>query len=741
MQSLDKIKFLKPICRLALGAFWLVITLSGSSFANPIPHHHNVMVNLDPVQKSAQIKDTLILHLKQENDFVLELFLHANFGLAEIKIPDNKDFIIETTPARNAEEDPPLTKISIRKITDHPWPEYLKIEFQYGGRIFDPQNPENTESSGEGIFLNGASYFYPQTLRQKEAPDLMTFQLTVLHPDGWKVVSQGRKISESKNGNQVVWETTDPMEEIFLIANRFKEYERQHGGILFYAYLLKEDPDLAETYFSAAKKYLDFYAKLIGPYPYPKFALIENAMQTGYGMASFTLLGSQVIRFPFILNTSYPHEILHNWWGNSVYIDPDSGNWAEGLTAYLSDHLLTELQGQGNQYRLQQLMNFLSYVNKANDFPLISFKSRTSMASQAIGYGKMLMMLHMVRLQVGDAAFLQALREFYRDNQFRHAGLSNLRQSFESASGKDLSLFFDHWTYRREAPELELISATHTFEDGQHRLQIEVQQKQSGPAFPLTLPVAVWTKGSLAPQIKQLDMTQKTLTHSFHLPDEPGKVLIDPYTEIFRKLDHEEVPPSIGQTYGYPLPSRILPIQEDFPDVLLGYHQFSLSLVEDNKSSGYLLDDAKSTPLPKGGLWIFGRKNAYAKHLQPQLEDYGVEFFEDKIVIAGESFPWEDHSFVFTVRSPGKIAGSITWVIVSSGESIPGLIRKLPHYGKYGALVFKGKQPENQLKNIWPFQPSGLMKVFHPGDYTLPPQPPLVNYTPIQTDAPVHPNF
>jgi peptidase M1-like protein len=739
MPSLDNIKFLKPICRLVFGALCLVITLSGSSFANSIPHHHNVMVNLDPAQKSAQIKDNLTVHLKQENDFVLELFLHANFWLAAINIPDNKDFIIETTSA--LKEDIPLTKISIRKITAHPWPKDLKIEFQYGGKIFDPQNPKNSKDTDEGLFLSGASYFYPQTLRQKDAPDLMTFQLTVLHPDGWKVVSQGRKMSETNNGNQVVWEATDPMEEIFLIANRFEEYKKPLGDILFYAYLLKEDPGLAEKYFSAAKKYLDFYEKLIGPYPYPKFALIENAVQTGYGMASFTFLGSQVIRFPFILNSSYPHEILHNWWGNSVYIDPDSGNWAEGLTAYLSDHLLLELKGQGDQYRLQQLMKFLSYVNKANDFPLINFKWRTSMASQAIGYGKMLMMLHMVRLQVGDEAFLQALREFYRDNLFRHAGLTNLRQSFESASGKDLSLFFDHWTYRREAPELELSSATYTFAEGQHRLQIEVNQKQSGPAFPLTLPVAVWTKGTPVPQIKRLDMTKKTLTHSFHLPDAPGKVLIDPYTEIFRKLDPKEVPPSIGQTYGYPLPSRILPSQEEFPDVLLGYHQFSSSLIKDNKTSGYLLDDAKSTPIPKGGLWIFGRKNAYAKKLRPQLEAYGVKLFEDKVVIDGKSFPWEDHSFAFTVRRPGKLAGSVTWVIVSSGESIPGLIRKLPHYGKYGVLVFKGKEPENKFKSIWPFQPSGLMKVFHSGDYPLPPQHPLVSYTPIQTDVPVHPNF
>ena len=78
---------------------------------------------------------------------------------------------------------------------------------------------------------------------------------------------------------------------------------------------------------------------------------MENFWETGYGMPSFTLLGQQVIRFPFILHSSYPHEILHNWWGNGVFVDYAGGNWCEGLTAYLADHLIAEQRGQGAEHR------------------------------------------------------------------------------------------------------------------------------------------------------------------------------------------------------------------------------------------------------------------------------------------------------------------------------------------------------------------------------------------------------
>ena len=141
------------------------------------------------------------------------------------------------------------------------------------------------------------------------------------------------------------------------------------------------------------------YRGLIGPYPYGKFALVENFWETGYGMPSFTLLGPQIIRFPFILTSSYPHEILHNWWGNSVFVDYETGNWCEGLTAYLADHLIQEQRGKGADYRRDTLQKYRDYVRDGRDFPLTEFRSRHSAATEAVGYGKTLMVFHMLRRQ------------------------------------------------------------------------------------------------------------------------------------------------------------------------------------------------------------------------------------------------------------------------------------------------------------------------------------------------------
>ncbi len=116
--------------------------------------------------------------------------------------------------------------------------------------------------------------------------------------------------------------------------------------------------------------------------------------------------------------------------------------------------------------------------------------------------------------------------------------------------------------------------------------------------------------------------------------------------------------------------------------------------------------------------------------LKTALQKYGVVVGKEGIRIDGQSFPWQDHSFVFTVAHPDHPDHSATWVIAGSAKSLPGLQRKLPHYGRYGALVFKGAAPDNQFKSTWPAQRTGLLKTFTPGATPLPPRPPLVNFKP-----------
>ncbi len=710
-----------PKTHSAILLFNLLVALAAvPAFAETPPIHHRLQVDLDPKARTAKIEDRMQLVVTDPSKDRVELFLNAELTLETLKT----DAPVRVRQAETVaqESGPRLTRIEIEKPENAEWPRPLSLLLRYAGPVFDPQIER--APAKDGVLLSGQSYYYPQRIDPERLPDRMTFELNVKLPQGYKAVSQGAHHAAPEGETR--WKSPEPMEEIFLIADRYFEFTERHGNTETQAFLLQDDPGLAQRYLKATRDYLDFYSRLIAPYPFAKFALVENRFETGYGMSSFTLLGSRVIRFPFILHTSYPHEILHNWWGNSVYIDFQKGNWAEGLTAYLADHLLLDVKGQGAQYRFQELMKYLNYVHPENDFPLTQFRSRTSQASQAVGYGKTLMVLHMLKNRLGREVFLDGLRDFYQKNRFRFAGWAELQASMQSVSGQDLTAYFEQWTQRKGAPQLKLTQAAYTKQKNGYRLTIELAQQQQEAAFALQVPVAIWLKGEREASLKILNMREKNQTYTLDLAAEPGRVRVDPHTDVFRRLDRREVPPSIGETLGSQSPAKLLPEKEAFPDVLMGYHELAQALGNSGPVAGPLLNDAAKSPVPPGSLWVFGRENRYVRHLLPLLKNRGVVVGEESVTIEGKRFPWKDHSFVFTLKRPGKRAGSVTWIVAAHGASVPGLIRKLPHYGKYGYLVFKGDAPDNQLKGRWPPQSAGLGKTFHAGDYTLPASAPLV---------------
>ncbi|MFQ5655462.1 MAG: M1 family metallopeptidase [Planctomycetota bacterium] len=440
----------------------------------PMVVNHDLQVRIDPGSHSLVVEDEVTLPpglaAPPEGEEGISFLLH---GALRVDAAD-AEWLVELRPGtprlsrhginEDGEREVPLREHLIRPATGA-WPEKTSFRLRYRGSIHHPLATEGEEYarsfsstpgiiSEEGVVLSGSSWWLPLFGEAAAGGALVRFRLAVDLPAGWDVVSQGERLSaeEVDGRRRVVWSSPEPMDEVYLIAARFTEYTRAAGGAVAQAFLRTPDPNLAARYLEATVQYLDMYNRLIGPYPYKKFALVENFWETGYGMPSFTLLGPKIIRFPFILHSSYPHEILHNWWGNSVFVDYESGNWCEGLTAYLADHLIKEGQGRGVEYRRDTLKKYRSYVRGARDFPLAEFRSRHSSATEAVGYGKSLMLWHMLRMRLGEDSFARGLSRFYRRHRFQRASFGDIEAVFSEIAGTDLGPFFRQWVDRTGAP-------------------------------------------------------------------------------------------------------------------------------------------------------------------------------------------------------------------------------------------------------------------------------------------------
>ncbi len=598
------------------------------------------------------------------------------------------------------------------------------VRIEYGGEIHHSIAPQGQDygremgaTSGiiapEGVFLSGASYWCPEI-----AGAVVKFELRVHLPPGWRSVSQGlsppQEAASEHDGE--VWRSDQPQEEIYLIAGPFTRYRHPAGPVEAMVFLRSPDPELAQSYLDATSRYLELYRRLLGDYPYGKFALVENFWETGYGMPSFTLLGSKVIRLPFILQSSYPHEILHNWWGNGVYVDAGSGNWSEGLTSYLADHLLREEQGLGADYRRQTLQGYADYVRAGRDFPLTEFRARHSSATQAVGYGKSLMLFHMLRRTLGDETFIAGLRAFYRDHLFQSAGFAELEKSFRQVAGADLTPFFRQWLQRIGAPSLRLVEARTEPTEGGFNLQAVIEQTQDGPPYRLRIPLAISLEGESQVRSWEVELDQVRQKFEIRLPSRPLRLDLDPEFDLFRRLDRREIPPALSQLFGAERVLLVLPAAAP-PRLLDAYGQLARRWAEQGGARFEIRLDQELDRLPEDrALWLFGWENRFRLQFVATLAAYPFIDQGNRLLVAGTELVRDQASVALVGRQPGRVDLALGWVATENPLALPGLGRKLPHYGQYSYLGFSGDEPSNRIKGSWPVVDSPLSLVVGQSD-------------------------
>ena len=671
----------------------------------PEPVQLHIQVALAPAQH--RLKAHVTVDLPENSAQELRFLLH-----------DGLDPIVLTPGARLSQE------------TTHPESSWLRsyrlwlpagvrtVTLQYEGTIHHALDSADKELShgirdtpgiisDKGIYLGSGAGWYPQF-------DLgfLTFFLNVELPADWDAVSQGKRTRHevSNNCRIVAWECSNPQEEIYLVAGRFAEYIQQEGELAFMVFLRDPDEHLAVQYLEATKRYVPFYERLIGKYPYTKFAAVENFWESGFGMPSFTLLGPKVMRFPFILFTSYPHEILHNWWGNSVYPDYAKGNWCEGLTAYLSDHLFKEMSGKAADYRRDLLRKYADYVSEDRDFSLRRFRSRHDAASAAVGYGKALMFFHMLRLKLGDETFKRGLQDFYRENRFKLAAYDDLRKSFERVSNKPLGEFFDQWIDRAGAPSLAVTGIRSASLDAEYAVEGILKQTQPGQVYHLSVPVIVTMEGQPQAWETAVEMTEKTQHFQLRVPRRPIRIDIDPRFDLFRRLDRDEVAPSLSEVFGAKRILIILPgsakgaMQEAYRTLAANLNAATSGRAE------IVTDDQVSELQPDASVVVLGLSNRLREKMERAVSPFGATLKEKTIQLGNRDVSLKGHSFVMVARArnPAYHGQSLVWITLASPEAAAGLGRKLPHYHGYSYLVFRGPEPTNVMKGRWPVMNSPM---------------------------------
>ncbi|THJ23945.1 MAG: M1 family metallopeptidase [Nitrospira sp. CG24E] len=556
---------------LSCGAF--SIACAAEPFPSPIAiRHHELFVQIVPEEHGLFVKDRLTLDVPQSK-------IPVRFSLAPTLQIDHIALVRRSAGAEVSIQDVPfevehgsqsesaqLVKIDSQFVAAGP----MTLDVQYHGVINDPpQDPRHlrfvtpSETAGhigpEGVYVSSESHWYP------DIPEsLSTYELSVAVPRGWTVVTQG-KSGESRpclaglcRSEQMVmteWIVTQPSEALTLVANTFVTSSRNWitktgQKIQLSTYLFPDDAHLAEEYLDATARYLDAYIPLLGPYPFEKFAVVENFFASGLGMPSFTLLGSGIIKRHYVQPYALGHEIVHSWIGNDVFNHADRGNWVEGLTTYLANyywHELMEDHAQARDQRRLMVQGYNLHVPLERDYPVAQFTQKEDEHDNAIGYQKGAMLFHLLRQEVGEETFWRALKSLVSQYHGRYAEWRDLERVFASESRQDLRWFFAQWVEQDGAPVLSLAEAVVRPVTGElaQAFQLEATIVQSSKPFRLPLQLLIRMDGGNEHRLT-LPLRSMRERVSVTLPARPIAIDLDPEFMAFRRIARRSLAPVLN---------------------------------------------------------------------------------------------------------------------------------------------------------------------------------------------------
>lgn len=285
--------------------------------------------------------------------------------------------------------------------------------------------------------------------------------------------------------------------------------------------------------YSAASDVLDFLHNHVGPYSYKKLANVQSTTRYG-GMenASNIFYFENSVTGKGGIEPLIAHEVAHQWFGNSVSEKDWHHVWlSEGFATYFTNLFVEFRYGRD---ALQERLNterrqVIEYSHKTTLPVVFSALPENLIELLSVNsYQKGSWVLHMLRQEIGDDAFWDGIREYYRQFQNSNATTDDFKRVMETASGKDLTGFFKQWLYGTGHPVLK---ATWRYDNKGKAIVLEVDQEQKA-LFNIMLEVEVYDENKATSAVESLKVSQQHNKFSIPMAQKPSKLRLDPHVNL-----------------------------------------------------------------------------------------------------------------------------------------------------------------------------------------------------------------
>jgi len=350
--------------------------------------------------------------------------------------------------------------------------ETVLIQMEWSGRV-----PRQIRRSGwmnrEGVEFSMAQWYprlcgydqdgwHPNPYIGREFHgDFGRFDVTIRLAPGYVVAGTGENIAENSPQTGVWRLTADRViDHVWAADPDFERFESSTARGTKLEFVHEADSAYRaawEALPAYTSKAFDCLEDLVGPYPYPRYAVIQagdGGME--YPMATL-ITGHRGLKSLVGVTV---HELAHSWFQAVLAFNESLHPWMdEGFTSYATEVCFNRLFPDPTaRLHAEAYSGYIELARSGKEEPLTTHADRykTNTAYGVASYSKGEVMLAQLGGVVGPEVRDEALRRFYSTYAFAHPGPQDFARTVERTAGMELDWYFKYFVETTEKVDIEI---------------------------------------------------------------------------------------------------------------------------------------------------------------------------------------------------------------------------------------------------------------------------------------------